>query len=51
MSTLKLHYEGWLALPVGLRQKLGLKSGDRLEAELAGGAQEPPRARQGGGNG
>jgi bifunctional DNA-binding transcriptional regulator/antitoxin component of YhaV-PrlF toxin-antitoxin module len=37
MSTLKLHYEGWLALPVGLRQKLGLKSGDRLEAELAGG--------------
>jgi AbrB family looped-hinge helix DNA binding protein len=38
MSTLKLHYEGWLALPAGLRQKLGLKSGDRLEAELAGGA-------------
>jgi bifunctional DNA-binding transcriptional regulator/antitoxin component of YhaV-PrlF toxin-antitoxin module len=37
MSTLKLHYEGWLALPVGFRQKLGLKSGDRLEAELAGG--------------
>jgi AbrB family looped-hinge helix DNA binding protein len=38
MSTLKLHYEGWLALPAGLRQKLGLKSGDRLEAELAQGA-------------
>ena len=37
MSTLKLHYEGWLALPAGFRQKLGLKSGDRLEAELAGG--------------
>jgi AbrB family looped-hinge helix DNA binding protein len=37
MSTLKLHYEGWLALPAGLRQKLGLKSGDRLEAELVSG--------------
>jgi AbrB family looped-hinge helix DNA binding protein len=34
MTTLKLHYEGWLALPAGLRQKLGLKSGDQLEAGL-----------------
>jgi AbrB family looped-hinge helix DNA binding protein len=37
VTTLKLHYDGWLALPAGLRQKLGLKSGDRLEAELVGG--------------
>jgi bifunctional DNA-binding transcriptional regulator/antitoxin component of YhaV-PrlF toxin-antitoxin module len=37
MATLKLHYEGWLALPTGLRQKLDLKSGDRLEAELVRG--------------
>jgi bifunctional DNA-binding transcriptional regulator/antitoxin component of YhaV-PrlF toxin-antitoxin module len=37
MATLKLHYEGWLALPTGLRQKLGLKSGDQLEAELVRG--------------
>src|SRR5687767_172078 len=37
MATLKLHYEGWLALPTGLRQKLGLKSGDQLEAELISG--------------
>jgi AbrB family looped-hinge helix DNA binding protein len=37
MTTLKLHYEGWLALPAGLRQKLGLKSGDQLEAELVRG--------------
>ena len=37
MTTLKLHYDGWLALPAGLREKLGLKSGDRLEAELIGG--------------
>ena len=38
MATLKLHYDGWLALPSGLRQKLGLKTDDRLEAELVGGA-------------
>jgi bifunctional DNA-binding transcriptional regulator/antitoxin component of YhaV-PrlF toxin-antitoxin module len=37
MTTLKLHYEGWLALPTSLRQKLGLKSGDQLEAELVRG--------------
>jgi bifunctional DNA-binding transcriptional regulator/antitoxin component of YhaV-PrlF toxin-antitoxin module len=37
MATLKLHYEGWLALPTGLRQKLDLKSGDQLEAELVRG--------------
>jgi AbrB family looped-hinge helix DNA binding protein len=37
MATLKLHYEGWLTLPTGLRQKLGLKSGDQLEAELVRG--------------
>jgi AbrB family looped-hinge helix DNA binding protein len=50
MSTLKLHYEGWLALPAGFRQKLGLKSGDRLEAELAGGTitlrPAPPATRR-----
>jgi bifunctional DNA-binding transcriptional regulator/antitoxin component of YhaV-PrlF toxin-antitoxin module len=59
MSTLKLHYEGWLALPVGFRQKLGLKSGDRLEAELAGGTimlrpagrLTPPPVRSGEGEG
>lgn len=38
MPTLKLHYDGWIALPVRLRQALGLTSGDRLEAELADGA-------------
>ena len=37
MATLKLHNEGWLALPTGLRLKLGLKSGDQLEAELVRG--------------
>ena len=38
MPTLKLHYDGWIALPVRLRQALGLTSGDRLEAELVDGA-------------
>ena len=37
MATLKLHHEGWLALPTSLRRKLGLKSGDPLEAELVRG--------------
>ena len=38
MPTIKLHYDGWLALPAGLRQALGLNSGDRLVAELVDGA-------------
>ena len=38
MSILKLHYDGWLVLPAGLRNALELESGDRLEAELMGGA-------------
>ena len=38
MAKLKLHYDGWLALPAGLCQKLGVKTGDRLEAELVDGA-------------
>lgn len=38
MATLKLHFDGWLALPAGLRQMLDLKTGDRLEADLIDGA-------------
>jgi AbrB family looped-hinge helix DNA binding protein len=38
MATLKVHYEGWVSLPSALRQKLGLGSGDRLEAGLVDGA-------------
>jgi AbrB family looped-hinge helix DNA binding protein len=38
MATLKVHYEGWVSLPSALRQKLGLGSGDRLEADLVDGA-------------
>src|SRR4051794_6973035 len=38
MPTLKLYYDGWLALPAGLRQELGLDTGDRLEIEVIDGA-------------
>ena len=37
MPTLKLHYQGWVALPAALRQQLGLNSGDRLEVDLVDG--------------
>ena len=38
MPTLKLHYDGWIALTAGLRQALGLNSGDRITADLVDGA-------------
>ena len=37
MTTLKLYYGGWLALPAALRQTLGVDTGDGLEAELVDG--------------
>src|SRR3954466_1259297 len=52
MPTLKLHYDGWIALPASLRTSLALQSGDRLEADLVDGAivlrrraRMPPSAR------
>ena len=36
MSTIQMHYDGWLALPAAVRHQLGLGTGDRLEVELAG---------------
>jgi AbrB family looped-hinge helix DNA binding protein len=38
MSTVQLRYDGWLALPTEVRQRLGLTSGDRLEVKLTGDA-------------
>ena len=38
MTTLKMHYEGWISLPSGLRQQLGLHSGTRLDVQLVNGA-------------
>jgi bifunctional DNA-binding transcriptional regulator/antitoxin component of YhaV-PrlF toxin-antitoxin module len=37
MATLRIHYEGWVALPESFRRKLGLERGDDLEAELVEG--------------
>ena len=37
MTTLKLHYDGWLALPAALRLELGLDKGAELELELVDG--------------
>ena len=38
MTTLKMHYEGWISLPSDLRQQLGLHSGTRLDVQLVDGA-------------
>jgi bifunctional DNA-binding transcriptional regulator/antitoxin component of YhaV-PrlF toxin-antitoxin module len=37
VTILKLHYDGWLALPADFRRKLGLGKGQALEAQLVGG--------------
>ena len=37
MSTVRLNYDGWLALPAAVRQRLGLITGDRLDLELVDG--------------
>jgi bifunctional DNA-binding transcriptional regulator/antitoxin component of YhaV-PrlF toxin-antitoxin module len=37
MPNIRLKYDGWLALPVAARQKLGLSTGDELEIEITGG--------------
>jgi antitoxin component of MazEF toxin-antitoxin module len=38
MPRLKVHFDGWLALPAHFRQQLGLVSGAELEAELVDGS-------------
>jgi antitoxin component of MazEF toxin-antitoxin module len=38
MSKVQLHYDGWVTLPAAALKKLGLSTGDRLEAEVADGA-------------
>src|SRR3954452_11434909 len=37
MATLRVHYDGWVALPESFRRKLGLERGDEIEAELVEG--------------
>src|SRR3954453_2335101 len=45
MATLRIHYEGWVALPEAFRRKLGLERGDDLEAELVEGTIVLRRAK------
>src|SRR3954462_4342632 len=40
VTTLKLHYDGWFALPAALRRELGPDKGTCLGAELVGGTIE-----------
>jgi antitoxin component of MazEF toxin-antitoxin module len=50
--TLKLYYDGWLALPPATLQKLGVRAGEALEVELAeGGAILLRRAAKSAGEG
>lgn len=37
MPTVTVHYDGWVQLPERLVRSLGLRTGDRLEVELAEG--------------
>jgi AbrB family looped-hinge helix DNA binding protein len=37
MTLVRIHYDGWLALPATFRQALRLETGDQLEVELVGG--------------
>ena len=34
MTNVKMHYDGWVQLPVGLRRKLALETNVQLEAVL-----------------
>jgi bifunctional DNA-binding transcriptional regulator/antitoxin component of YhaV-PrlF toxin-antitoxin module len=38
MPKIRLNYDGWLALPMAVRKRLGLSAGQQLELELVGGA-------------
>src|SRR4051794_9261497 len=38
MTRVRINYDGWLALPTAVRQKLGLTTGDQLELELSDGS-------------
>ena len=38
MTTIQVHYDGWLSHPADARQTLGVSTGDRLDVELVDGA-------------
>ena len=37
MPRVKVHYDGWIALPADIRRRLGLKTGDQLDLEWTDG--------------
>jgi AbrB family looped-hinge helix DNA binding protein len=38
MPKVRMNYDGWFALPTGVRRKLGLSTGDQLDLEVVDGA-------------
>jgi AbrB family looped-hinge helix DNA binding protein len=36
MPKVRVNYDGWIALPAAVRQKLALSTGDQLDLELSG---------------
>lgn len=47
MSKIRVHFDGWIALPARLRQALRLEAGDELEAEVKDGVLVLVSARKG----
>src|SRR4051812_35826102 len=45
MAKVRVHHDGWLALPAAVRKRPGLSTGDQLELELAAGGVLLRRAR------
>lgn len=37
MTKVKLHFDGWLALPAAIRRRMGVTTGDQLEVEWTDG--------------
>jgi AbrB family looped-hinge helix DNA binding protein len=37
MPKVRVNYEGWIALPVTVRQRFGINTGDQLEIEIVDG--------------
>ena len=36
MTSMKMHYDGWVQLPANLRRQLALETNARLEADFTG---------------
>jgi AbrB family looped-hinge helix DNA binding protein len=48
MAKVRVHHDGWLALPAAVRERLGLSTGDELELEVTGGGVFLRPVRSGG---